>query len=211
MSIAKRSWHARFLPLAIAGAGLLSGPACGDSLQAQGTLEASFDGEARTWYAVAGEAQDGPYASSVWVDSPDGRMLVMAGFDEENPPIDTFSRGGGPAGGEMTLGDYTGSALTVAIDLRSDPLGDYPLDGSSATQVIYAPDASRMTAESLYSMTDGLLTVEDFELTDGSAAIRGTFSGRLEPLMDGGSSVIKLANGRFDVNGIPSADAILPR
>lgn len=190
---------------------LLLGPACGDSLQAQGTLEASFDGEARSWYAVAGEAQDGPYASSVWADSPDGRMLVMGSFDEENPPIDTFSRGGGPAGGEMTLGDYTGSALTVAIDLRSDPVGEYPLDGSSATQVIYALDASQMTAEGLYSMAYGILTVEDFELRDGTAAIRGTFSGRLEPLVEGGGDAIELANGRFDVTGIPSADDILPR
>lgn len=173
-----------------------------------GTMEATVDGESRTWYVVSGEAQDGPYASGVWMESEERRTLVVGGLDAEDPPIETFSRGG--AATTASLGDYEGSALTVLVELPEGGSGRYAVsEGSGATvQVVYMPDAGRMDPASMYHMVEGVVEIEAAEVADGHASARGTFSGTLEPLR--GGEGIPVTEGRFEVRSLPNVEEIQP-
>lgn len=172
---------------------------------AQGTIAAEMDGEVRTWYSVAGEAEDGPYSSSVWSDLDEVRTVMIGGLDEQDPSPETLPRGGVASQG--TEGSYDGSSLTIAIQLRESGPGEYALERGSSSQIIFAPDASRISSENLYMVVEGTLLVEEVRVADEVMSIRGTFAGRLDPV--GGGDPIELVAGRFDVGGIPSARSII--
>ena len=75
------------VPASESSATAAGGPERSAGVRTLGTLQASLGGEDRTWYVVAGEARDGPYASGMWMELPGVRtMVVLGGLDSERPP-----------------------------------------------------------------------------------------------------------------------------
>jgi hypothetical protein len=174
-----------------------------------GTIEAVLDGEPRVWHVVRGEASDGPYASGVWFQLPDGPVaVVLGGFDSPDPPIETFSRGGG--GAQASVGDYRGSSLSLQVQLSAEagPAGfALPADEGRA-MVVFTPVFDAEDMSGLRAMASGEVEVLEASRTGEEMSLRGTFSGRLEPM--GAGEPVTVTEGRFEVRGIPSAESIQP-
>lgn len=171
-----------------------------------GTIEATMDGTSRTWYVVAGPAADGPYSSAVWMDLPGGPVGVLGGLDEAEPGISGFSRGSADLTVPPSLGSYSGSALNLLVPVAP---GRYAVgDGSGRQQVLYLPDAGGTDPTAMFRMVEGELVVEEAGMADGTARLRGTWSGRLERSSDGAAMTV--SSGVFDVRDVPAASAIQP-
>lgn len=174
-----------------------------------GTIQATVDGEARTWYVVAGEAADGPYASGTWMEWEEGTyMLSLGGLDSEDPPIGTFHRGG--ASGAMSMGDYRGGAFTVTAQLGpSDAPATFAVpDDEQLAGAIFAPVVDMEDMTNALVMVSGTVQVAELEMSGTTLDARGTFSGTFEP-MDGGAAV-EFTDGSFEVRGLPHANEIQP-
>ena len=176
-----------------------------------GTIEATVDGDSRTWYVVAGEASDGPYASGIWMEMSSGRYtVVIGGLDDRDPPIHTFSRSDLS---NLSLGDYDGSTLALSVEI---PEGGGPASfsvpgsGEGGVTVMYMPVASVDFEDmsGMYQMVEGSLTLEEGGVSAGEARARGTFSGTFESMAGGGS--VTITEGRFDVEALPNVEAIQP-
>lgn len=175
-----------------------------------GTIHATIDGDARTWYVVAGQASDGPWASGAWLERQGGgHLITFGGLDDEVLPIETFSRGGGNPG-QMSMGDYHGSSLTMAVtvDLTSLPLQVALPDDEAQATVIYLPVVDMSDMSGMLAMRSGQVAVEEADMADGKVRIRGTFSGTFEP-MQGGDGV-EISDGSFDIEGLPNVKEIQP-
>lgn len=175
-----------------------------------GTIEAVLDGEERTWYVLAGEAKDGPWAAATWMEMSEGVMVTMGGVDAPDLDIGQISRSEGAAG--MTMGGYEGSTLNLAVMLPPEPrptTADLPEAEPAGTTVIYQPRFDLSDMSGMLRMTEGRIEVEAVSLSDGEVSLRGTFHGVVST-MDG-SEGMEITDGRFQVEGIPSVDAIQPR
>jgi hypothetical protein len=136
-----------------------------------GTIQATFDGQQRTWYVlegtVDGELQPGAY----WYESGgrDARALIY-GYDTPDVPFDTFRP-------EAPTGDYRGSAITLMIELALvEWPGSVQLPGDYGA-IFYSPVVAE---ESLFSISDGRLEVTTLETPRrGTGKIEGTFSGTM--------------------------------
>lgn len=174
-----------------------------------GTIQANVESEPHTWYVVAGEAADGPYASGTWMKSPEGRyMLSLGGLDWENPPISTFHRGGDT--GEMSMGEYRGGAFTVTVQLGlSDVPASFTLpDDEQRAGAIFAPVLDMTNMTNALVMVSGTVQVTELEISRTTLDARGTFSGTFEPLTGGDALVI--TDGRFEVRDLPHVEEIKP-
>ncbi|MGD2067814.1 MAG: hypothetical protein PVI57_03950 [Gemmatimonadota bacterium] len=176
-----------------------------------GTIEATVDGEAHTWYVVEGESGGKPYASGVWMSPTDGKRTVSAGgYDTDDPPLDSFewSEQGFP----LSFGDYEGSTFNVMVRV---PEGSSSLEvaltgaeGGFEALVSWQPVATlENPLESTWVMTSGTLRVTEVAVEDGRARMEGTFSGTLGR-MDGQGTTREVSGGRFRISGLPSADEI---
>lgn len=174
-----------------------------------GTIRATVDGEARTWYVVAGEAADGPYASGTWMEWSEGvYMLTLGGLDSEDAPIGTFHRGG--ESGAMSMGDYGGGALTVTAQLgSSDAPATFTVpDDEQLAGAVFAPVVDMEDMTNALLMVSGTVQVTELETSGTTLDARGTFSGTFER-MEGGDAVV-FTDGSFEVRGLPHADEIQP-
>lgn len=170
-----------------------------------GTIEATLDGEARTWYVVDGTARSGVYASAVWLDAGDGgRIVSVGGYDTRRPPLETFEAD--MQSGTMSFGDYDGSAFVLSVTASEDgaPLA-VDLAESGEAMVAYMPRASADMSGMLTS-TSGSLEVTRATFDAETVRLTGTFSGVLRELQ--GDGEMRVENGRFDVSGVPSVDAL---
>ncbi|MFW6089408.1 MAG: hypothetical protein ACODAB_06625 [Gemmatimonadota bacterium] len=170
-----------------------------------GTIEATLDGEARTWYVVDGASESGIYASAVWMDGgDDGRIVSVGGYDTRQPPIETFELD--VETGIMSLGDYEGSAFVISVPVPGDGASfSVDLDPSGGTMIAYMPRASTDMSGMLTSASGSLdVTRADFEAE--TVRLSGTFAGTLRQMQ--GDDEVRVENGRFEVSGIPSVDAL---
>jgi hypothetical protein len=84
-----------------------------------GTISATVDGVARTWFVVSGAIQGRPYASGLWQQvAEQRRRIVLGGYETATPTFDTFALS--ETGMPRSYGTYTGStmALTFVKDGR---------------------------------------------------------------------------------------------
>ncbi len=175
-----------------------------------GTIHATLDGQSRTWYVVAGQSSDGPYASGVWFEKTGGgHFITLGGLDVEDPPIESFSRGGGDAS-KMSMGDYSGSSLSMglAVDLASLPQRISLPENEGMATVIFLPVVDMTDMSGMLVMQSGQVQIEEAAIADGEARVRGTLSGTLTPMLGGESVEIK--DGRFDLEGLPNVKDIQP-
>jgi hypothetical protein len=170
-----------------------------------GTIEATIDGEARTWYVVEGTARTGAYASAAWIDAgDDGRIVSIGGYDDERPPIETFEAD--MQSGSLSFGDYDGSAFVVSVTVSGDG-GPFSVElgGSSNAMVAYMPQASA-DMSGMYTSASGALDVTSSSFDAETSRVSGTFSGTLRQMQ--GDGEIPIENGRFDVDGIPAVETL---
>lgn len=170
-----------------------------------GTIEATLDGESRTWYVVEGTARTGPYASAAWIDAGDGgRVVSISGYDDERPPIDTFEAD--MEAGNLSFGDYDGSAfvLSVTVGDGGEPFS-VELGESSNAMVAYLPQASP-NMSGMYTSTSGVVDVTDSSFDAETSRLSGTFSGTLRQMQ--GDGELQIENGRFDIGRVPAVETL---
>lgn len=180
------------------------------TLPVLGTIEATIDGVATTWYVVEGEASDGAYASGLWIGEVGDVTVSIGGYDREDVPIERFSRGFAE-GTTMTLGGYEGSVATLMFPLPADG-GPATLEASleAGTTMTYDPSWSDdAPTEGVLALADGTIEVTSGRIEDGTVTVEGTFSGTLTPMFGEGTGV-EVTDGRFRVGGLPHADAVMP-
>lgn len=217
--IQDRTPHFR-LPAAAALVALITVAACGgdapdsaDDAAMQGsetpgvlgTIEATLDGEARTWYVVEGTARTGPYASAAWIDAGDGgRVVSISGYDDERPPIDTFEAD--MEAGNLSFGDYDGSAFVLSVAMAGDGESfSVELGASSNAMVAYLPQASP-DMSGMYTSTSGVVDVTSSSFDAETSRLSGTFSGTLRQMQ--GDGEVQIENGRFEIGRIPAVETL---
>lgn len=167
-----------------------------------GTVEATVDGEAHTWYVVSGMSGGRQYASGGWSEmSPGERMITIGAFDTPTPPLESFEWS--PERMPSSFGDYHGSAINLLVRLRDGATTlqlSFPPDHSSA--VVYMPTATLDISEPVYAIAAGELAVTSATVDAETASIEGTFSGTLERMM--GEGAVTVTDGRFAVKGLKS-------
>lgn len=130
-----------------------------------GTIDATLDGEARTWYLLEFATDDGPQATATW--SSIMGMVVSVSLQSHPEPRYQIE-----------------NALALELSLRSLP-SDCPCDyGSEQVSAMYWPESS-MLANVHVSDAGGSAqaTVTTFEeIAEGVYRLAGTFSAEL-PLL----------------------------
>ncbi len=189
---------------AVSGTGQSTSPAP----KVLGTIRATLDGAARTWYVVSGTSRGRPYASGAWQDNANGRRTIsIGGFDTATPPLDTFEWD--EDGMPRSYGDYHGSALTLTLMLAAGSEVKpfrlvFPPERSPA--LMYASRATLDSLDTTFKIETGTVDVTAVSVADGTASAAGTFSGTLTGLVRSGAVVV--SNGAFDVSGLPRLDAL---
>ena len=169
-----------------------------------GTIEATLDGEARTWYVVTGSVRGEPYASAVWFETAEGELIAsLGGYDTADVPFDTFETD--PAQG-VSVGDYRGSAVTVLLMPGGGPAPYGAAITEDAPGITYAPDATVQGIAGVYFGRSGSIDVTKLEIVDDRLHVEGTFEGALRML--GGEGGVEVTEGRFSVQGVPSRSAL---
>lgn len=177
-----------------------------------GTLQASLDGQERTWYIVRGDGGTGPYSSGMWMDGSGGGVVVsLSGLDSDSPPIHTFEVNF--EAGEMSLGEYRGTSFSLTVPVLAEEGSrrfTFPADDNSGASIVYTPDAAAIVdgidMTNLFSLVEGEIQIAAAERTGESISIRGSFSGTLESV-EGGRR-IEAVEGRFAAESVPSLQSI---
>lgn len=172
-----------------------------DDRNVVGTISARFDGEERTWYAVAGEIEGKRQATAVWMSLDDGeRMAGLAGFDTPDVPVESFRQDF--EAGDVSYGDYRGSVLTIGFQFEPEDfelLAHFP--GGDGT-VVYLPrvEDGDVDFSGMYSLEEGRLDVDLLDARrDAPSEFGGTFEGTLVRLDQADS--IEVTGGRFEITG----------
>lgn len=166
-----------------------------------GTIEATVDGEIRTWYVVSGTVRGRPYASAVWY-VPEGRSVVasVGGYDRADPPLDSFETDA--RGQPVSFGDYTGSTLAITL-MPEGPAGPYGVELDESTPLlVFSPVATVSDVAAMYFPQDGRLEVRTLEVSDGRLRAEGTFHGTFRTM--NGEGPVEITDGRFAVDGVPT-------
>jgi hypothetical protein len=174
----------------------------------QGTIQATIDGTARTWYVVTGTSQGRPYASGVWQEMvPTRRTIILGGYETATPPLDTFLW---EKGMPRSYGVYTGSTLLLMLEVGAAP-APYraTLPGAEGTTVLYANPAKLDALDTTFMLRQGQVDVSAVSINGGLASTAGTFSGTLA-LMAGDGATVAVTDGRFEVKGMPDLATITP-
>lgn len=174
------------------------------SAEVLGTIEATLDGDARTWYVVTGSVRGEAYASAVWFETAEGGLIAsLGGYDTADLPFDTFETD--PARG-VSVGDYQGSAITVLLV----PGGGVAAYGATISEdapgVTYAPDAAVPGIDGVYFGRSGSLEVTKLEIVGDRLHVEGTFEGTLRQM--GAEDEVQVTEGRFAVRGVPPRSAL---
>jgi hypothetical protein len=179
-------------------------PEHANAVETLGTIEASIDGRSRTWFVVKGQAQDGPYASGVWMEPEPGHLLVTAGgFDKADPPIRTFNRATG------SLGDYGGTVINLNFTVPREASSaefSFPDRTHHHASVLYMSGPAMDDLSSMFQMAEGTLRLEAIEIRDGTVRIQGSFAGALEAMDGSGAS--RKTDGRFTIEKLPDARSL---
>ncbi len=174
-----------------------------------GTIEATVDGEALTWYVVSGTLDGQPYASGMWMGEAGERVIVAGGFDTPNPPLDTFERDAN--GMPVSYGDYQGPVMTINLSEAVGPASlRFPSDqiGSGAGASYQRRATLENIIDATYWLAEGVMDVTSLAIEDGSARMEGTFSGTFSSTGTGES--VRVTDGRFAIRGLPNVAELMP-
>lgn len=177
-------------------------------IEVLGTIQATVDGESRTWYVVNGETGNGRYASALWMEWDEGeRMVTVGGYDTDDPPIDTFESD--LATGSLSFGDYDGSAIVLSFPAASDEssLSVALPDSEGDTTLAYMPVATTELA-GIYLAEGGSLEVRNVSFDGATVRLEGRFEGVFRTVE--GDGPIRIEDGRFEVANVPAADELQP-
>jgi hypothetical protein len=173
------------------------------STQVLGTLRATIDGTARTWYVVSGQSQGRPYASGVWLEIEPGRRIIAIGaFDTATPPLDSFAWSA--QGMPTSYGDYTGSTLLLNLSVGADTRRFtliYPPETNPV--VMYSQKATLASLDTTFAIESGTVIVTAVSIADGLASAKGMFGGTLS--LPTGEGTVDVIDGTFEVSGLPDA------
>jgi len=183
-----------------------------------GTIEARLNGDARTWYVVAGDTRDPRRSAGSWYEPrPGERLIAIAGFDTATPPLQSFTR---DASGRWTsYGDYDGSLFTMIFNVGSDPQPrreTFPPKGQHT--VVYVAQAGKLNLSkpgvdiksmlaAMHDLQTGTLNVTAIGFDGDRAFIEGTFSGTLEAP---GGNRMTVTDGKFQARSLPKLDVTRP-
>lgn len=175
-------------------------------IEVLGTIRATVDGAARTWYVVDGQAKRGRYASAVWhAPEEDERMLNVGAYDTERPPLHTFD----VEADDRSFGEYEGSTIGIIFSVPNGAgsLSADLADPGAEAALLYMPVAT-FEMSGVYFADEGSLEVSELSFEDGKARLTGRFEGLL--LTPEGAGPIRIEDGRLEVAGIPSSEELVP-
>jgi hypothetical protein len=160
-----------------------------------GTIEATFDGQPRTWYVLEADANGERHSGAFWYEpEPGAPRMMIVGYDSPDVPFHTFGRPGAPTG------DYDGSAITLIVALRpGEAPGSIRLPADDETGVLYMPSA---VEGPLYGISDGRIDVTTLDAPrSGEGQVSGTFRGTMgtPPRFD---QTFAVTDGRFEVKEV---------
>jgi hypothetical protein len=173
-----------------------------------GTIQATVDGQAMTWFVVSGTVEERPYASAAWMgEEPGERQIVAGGFDVTDPPLHTFRR----SPGEMfsSFGEYRGSLMSLFI---TEAAGSAPVTltfpASEGDAGVYFQRRADLddVMNTTFWLTEGTLELSAFAFHGDLARVEGTFSGTFRS--EGTGETVRVIGGRFDVTDIPGVDRL---
>jgi hypothetical protein len=166
-----------------------------------GTLRATVNDAARTWYVVSGQSQGQPYASGAWLEIEPGRRIVTIGaFDSATPPLDSFTWSA--QGMPTSYGDYSGSTLLMNLSVGADTKRFtliYPPETEPV--VMYSSQATLSSLDTTLAIKSGTVIVTSVSIADGLASAKGTFAGTFSLPTGGGA--MDFIDGTFEVSGLP--------
>jgi hypothetical protein len=171
-----------------------------------GTIGATVDGAARTWYVVSGVSGGRPYASGVWQEIDSGRRrIILGGYETATPPLDTFewTKGGMP----RSYGTYKGSTLGLMVEVAAAPAPFRATLPGSEASIIYASPAKLDAMDTTFLSREGVIDVTAVSITGELAGMAGTFSGTLARMVGDGTT--RITEGTFDVKGMPDISTIM--
>jgi hypothetical protein len=173
-----------------------------------GTIQATVDGQAMTWFVVSGTVEERPYASAAWMgEEPGERQIVAGGFDVTDPPLHTFRR----SAGQMfsSFGDYRGSLMSLFL---TEAAGSAPVtltfpaaEGDAGVYFQRRADLDDVMNTTFW-LTEGTLELSAFAFSRGSGPCGGDLL-RYVPLRGNGGDGAG-HGGRFDVTDIPGVDRL---
>jgi len=171
-----------------------------------GTIKASIDGVAKTWYALEGMVGGQLEPGAMWLDMSEGRRIVaVGGYDRLDVPFEEFKRNP-QSGMVISYGGFTGDLVTVSFPVAADaraPLSFTVTPGHEAS-VVYVP---AMDFDGMFSLHSGRIQVETIDWKDGRFS--GTFEGELKSA--DGTRTARITDGSFEVRGARSLAEIRSR
>jgi hypothetical protein len=173
-----------------------------------GTIRATVDGAARTWYVVSGVSGGRPYASGAWQEIVSGRRrIILGGYDTATPPLDSFEWNAN--GMPRSYGTFKGSTMGLMFEVAASPGPFRATIPDSQASVIYASPAKLDSMDTTFMSRQGVIDVTAVSLTGGLVSVTGTFSGTLARMTGEGTTAI--TGGTFEANAMPNLATLLKR
>jgi hypothetical protein len=186
------------LILIAASSVLLFTPAANAGNEVIGTIEATLDGKARTWYILKTDTVNkGGDSGAIWMQTDPDQARVIIGAYETKDVTFTKDKTTG-----MTTASGEGSQISVTFKI---PPGTKSMTYQKPETGISLADVILMTRigdyESMRPLGEGQITVDRITLDDKEKGhIKGTFEGTL---IDRDSKPWgRVTNGRFEVDGV---------
>lgn len=168
-----------------------------------GTIQATLDGEPRTWYVLRTDRPDLIETTAGWFyipDAPEIPFVGITGFEDKDVPFETFVFD--ELAGFTDFGSYTKSVIGIGFQFDPDQPTvsyQYPYEGPAlAGGVTYRPNAGDLSNSGSFGLTDGFLEVE-FASGVGQdlSMMQGTFAGTMFRLDH--NELLDLSDGQFQV------------
>jgi len=163
-----------------------------------GTVEATLDGQARTWYVLKTDTVNkGGDSGAIWVQTdPDQARVIIGAFETK----DVIFTKDGTTG--MITASGQGSQISVTVKI---PSGMKRMTYKKPETGISPADVILMTRigdyKSMRPLGEGQITVDQITLDETEKGhIAGTFEGTL--IDREGKPWGRVTNGRFEVDGV---------
>jgi hypothetical protein len=174
-------------------------PRKAQSAEVTGTITGTADGAARTWYVLRAKEWKGKGDNSaLFMENkrrPGAGRLVVAGYDREDVPFETFERDAD--GNVISYGAYKGEMLIISFSLEPGQAHySSAVSPSGSTPSLLLASSYDPTA--MLTCVDGQLDVGPLEMaTSGQARVEGRFTCRFES--GDGRRSLSVTRGRFTV------------
>ncbi|MEJ2230885.1 MAG: hypothetical protein P8X46_06870 [Nitrospirales bacterium] len=186
------------LILIAASSVLLFTPAANAGNEVIGTIEATLDGKARTWYILKTDTVNkGGDSGAIWMQTdPDQARVIVGGFERKDVPFTKDAVTG------MIAASGQGSQMSLTFKI---PSGTKSMTYRKPEIGISLADVFLMTRigdyASMHPLGEGQITVDRITLDDTeNGRIAGSFEGTL--IDRDGEPWGRVTDGRFEVNGV---------